>query len=64
MADKKSMQELDGDAVIAKAKDFWSKFSKPIMIASAVVIVGVGGWYIYQNFFKNKWKNSILILPP
>ena len=52
MADKKSMQELDGDAVIAKAKDFWSKFSKPIMIASAVVIVAVGGWYIYQNFFK------------
>ena len=52
MADKKSMQELDGDAVIAKAKDFWSKFSKPIMIASAIVIVAVGGWYIYQNFFK------------
>ncbi len=52
MADKKSMQELDGDAVIAKAKDIWSKFSKPIMIVSTVVIVAVGGWYIYQNYFK------------
>ncbi len=52
MADKKSMQELDGEAVIAKAKDFWSKFSKPVMIASTVIIVAIGGWYVYQNFFK------------
>ncbi len=52
MADKKSMQQLDGEAVIAKAKDFWSKFSKPVMIVSAVVILGIGGWYVYQNFFK------------
>jgi len=52
MADKKSMQELDGEAVIAKAKDFWSKFSKPVMIASAVIILGIGGWYVYQNYFK------------
>ena len=53
MADKKSMQQLDGEAVIAKAKDFWSKFSKPVMIVSAVIILGIGGWYVYQNFFKN-----------
>lgn len=52
MADKKSMQELDADAVVAKAKDFWSKFSKPVMIVSAIVILGIGGWYIYKNFFK------------
>jgi tetratricopeptide (TPR) repeat protein len=52
MADKKSMQELDGEIVIAKAKDFWTRFNKPIMIASAVIIIAVGGWYIYQNFFK------------
>jgi len=52
MADKKSMQELDAEAVVAKAKDFWSKFSKPVMIVSAIVILGIGGWYVYQNFFK------------
>jgi tetratricopeptide (TPR) repeat protein len=52
MADKKNMQELDGEIVIAKAKDFWTRFNKPIMIASAVIIIAVGGWYIYQNFFK------------
>ena len=52
MAEKKSMQELDAEAVVAKAKDFWSRFSKPIMIASSVIILAVGGWYVYQNFFK------------
>lgn len=52
MADKKNVQELDGEVVIAKAKDFWTRYSKPIMIASAVIIVAVGGWYIYQNFVK------------
>ena len=53
MADKKNVDEsLHDEIVIAKAKDFWTKFSKPIMIASAVVIIGVGGWYVYQNFFK------------
>jgi hypothetical protein len=52
MADKKSMQELDAEAVVAKAKDVWTKFSKPVMIVSAIVILGIGGWYVYQNFFK------------
>ncbi len=52
MADKKSMQQLDAEAVVAKAKDFWSKFSKPAMIVSAIVILGIGGWYVYQNYFK------------
>lgn len=52
MSDKKNVQELDGEVVIAKAKDFWTKYSKIIMIASTVIIVAVGGWYIYQNFFK------------
>ncbi len=53
MADKKNVQDSRNDEmVIAKAKDFWTKYSKPIMIACTVIIVGVGGWYIYQNFFK------------
>lgn len=52
MSDKKNVQELDGEVVIAKAKDFWTKYSKILMIASTVIIVAVGGWYIYQNFFK------------
>ena len=53
MADKKNVDEsLHDEIVIAKAKDFWTRYNKPIMIACAVVIIGVGGWYVYQNFFK------------
>ena len=54
MADKKDVLESKHDEmVIAKAKDFWSKYSKPVMIFSAIVIIGIGGWYIYKNYVKS-----------
>lgn len=53
MADKKIVpEEMHDQLVIEKAKDFWSRYSKPITIVSAAVILIVGGWYVYQNFFK------------
>ena len=53
MADKNNEQESHHDEqVIAKAKDFWSKYNKPLMIASTIIILAVGGYYIYQNFVK------------
>lgn len=53
MADKKIVpEEMHDQLVIEKAKDFWTKYSKPITIVSAAVILIVGGWYVYQNFFK------------
>ena len=53
MADKNNEQESHHDEqVIAKARDFWSKYNKPLMIASTIIILAVGGYYIYQNFVK------------
>lgn len=53
MSDKKIVQDVDaGEAAIAKAKDFWGKYGKILSIASIVVILGIGGWYGYQNFVK------------
>jgi tetratricopeptide (TPR) repeat protein len=53
MADKKNVQDQDTtEVVLAKAKDFWEKYSKLLMIASVAIIVAVGGYYIYQNYFK------------
>jgi predicted negative regulator of RcsB-dependent stress response len=53
MADKKNVSEsMHDEMVIAKAKDFWSKYSNPFMIASTAIILAVGGWYIYKNYFK------------
>lgn len=53
MADKKNVQDVDsGEVIVAKAKDFWERYSKPLMIVSVVIILGVGGWYGYQSFVK------------
>ncbi|MCX6318272.1 MAG: tetratricopeptide repeat protein [Bacteroidetes bacterium] len=53
MSDKKIVQDVDaGEAAIAKAKDFWGKYGKVLSIASIVVILGIGGWYGYKQFFK------------
>ena len=53
MADKTTEQESHHDEqVIAKAKDFWEKYNKPLMIVSTIIILAVGGYYIYQNFVK------------
>jgi len=53
MADKANVQEsLNDEIIIAKAKDFWAKNGKYFTIASLVIIVLVGGWYGYQNFFQ------------
>jgi predicted negative regulator of RcsB-dependent stress response len=53
MADKKIVQDQDsGEAIIAKAKDFWGKYGKVLTIASIAVILLVGGWYVYNNYVK------------
>ncbi|HSU28812.1 MAG TPA: tetratricopeptide repeat protein [Chitinophagaceae bacterium] len=54
MADKKTMQGADsGEVIIAKAKDFWDKNNKVIMTVCTVIILLVGGFYVYKNFFRN-----------
>lgn len=54
MAVKKNVQDEDsGEVVIAKAKDFWDRYNKPILVISSIIIILVGGYYIYLGFFKN-----------
>ncbi len=51
MADKKNVQDADNsEVVIAKAKDFWTRYNKPLMIVSTILILAIGGWYAYQEF--------------
>jgi tetratricopeptide (TPR) repeat protein len=53
MADKKNVQDLEGGEVaIAKAKDFWTRYNKPILIVCAAVILLGGGWLVYKNFVQ------------
>jgi len=54
MAEKKyADEENSGEEIIAKAKDFWERYNRPVTIIATVIILLVGGYYIYKNFFKN-----------
>jgi len=66
MAEKKEAAPMvETNEVVEKAKDFWGKFSKPIIIAGSAFILLVGGWYGYQKFVKepNEIKAADLIFP-
>jgi tetratricopeptide (TPR) repeat protein len=41
-----------GEAIIQKAKGFWAKFSKPIIYVGSAIILLIGGWFAYQNLYK------------
>ena len=61
MADKNHVQGADkAEEVIAKAKDFWVRNSKIISITCAVVVLGVAGYFIYNNYIlKPKREKAI-----
>lgn len=40
------------EVVVEKAKDFWSKYQRPILIASALIILIAGGFIGYKKFYK------------
>lgn len=59
MAEKKNVT-TDGDEIIAKAQDFWTRYQKQITIVLAVVVLGVGGWWGYKNFIlKPKAEKAV-----
>ncbi|HQV06449.1 MAG: tetratricopeptide repeat protein [Chitinophagaceae bacterium] len=61
MADKKNVKTAEGgDAIVAKALNFWDKYNKPIIIASVAIIVLISGWYIYKNYVvKPKERKAV-----
>jgi TolA-binding protein len=67
MAEKQvatEVAEVTND-VVGKAKDFWSKFSKPIIYVGSALILVIGGWLAYKNFIKepNEAKAAEMIFP-
>ena len=53
MAEKQATAApMEAADVIEKAKGFWAKFSRPIIIAGSAVILVVGGWLIYKYVFR------------
>jgi hypothetical protein len=53
MSDKNLVQGIEsGDAAVAKAKDFWAKNSKIILGVGVTLLVLVGGFWAYKNYFQ------------
>lgn len=41
---------VEAPNTIAQAKNFWDKYSKPIMYVTAALAVLIVGWYAYKNY--------------
>ena len=53
MSEKKNVMEAEsGDIAIAKAKDFWTRNSKPILIVGTALVLLVGGYWGYKNLVQ------------
>ncbi len=53
MSETKNVQQVEsGEEAIAKAKDFWTKYSKPILIVGTVLVLLVGGFWGYKNLVQ------------
>src|SRR5262245_57261472 len=53
MAETKPVhQHSDSDLVVERAKDFWSRFGRTILIACSAIIVLGGGYLAYKYLVK------------
>ena len=43
---------ITNQLVVERAKDFWTKYNKPVMIIAVVIIVVAGGYLGYKKFYK------------
>jgi hypothetical protein len=53
MADKKQVESADSsEVIVAKAKDFWEKYNKPVTAIAIIIILLVGGFMFIRIFLK------------
>jgi predicted negative regulator of RcsB-dependent stress response len=53
MVETKQLQEKDDSQVVVdRAKDFWTRYSRPIMLASAAIIIIGGAYLAYKYLYK------------
>jgi len=60
-----TVEAVETNEAVEKAKDFWTRFSKPIIYVGSAVILLVGGWYGYNKLVKepNEVKAVEIIFP-
>lgn len=56
---------VETNVAVEKARDFWTRFSKPIIYVGSAFILIAGGWYAYKNFVKEpgEAKAAEIIFP-
>ncbi|MET0393186.1 MAG: tetratricopeptide repeat protein [Chitinophagaceae bacterium] len=53
MSDKKQVTDTEkSEVIIGQAKDFWTRNSKLILGVGVVLLLAVGGYFVYQNYFR------------
>jgi tetratricopeptide (TPR) repeat protein len=53
MSDKKQAHDVEkSELMVAQAKDFWTRNSNIILGIGTALLVLVGGYYIYKNYFQ------------
>lgn len=65
MAEKVQVENVEVNPALVRAKGFWDKFSKPIIIIGGIIILLGGAYYIYKYMFKlpKEQKASEQIFP-
>lgn len=46
------IEKDSNELVVEKAKDFWSRYQRPLIIVSALVILIAGGYLGYKKFYR------------
>ena len=49
MADTQ-VHEAKTDDIVLKARGFWNKNQKPLLTVIGILVVLIGGWYVYKNY--------------
>ncbi|MEI6945822.1 tetratricopeptide repeat protein [Paraflavisolibacter sp. H34] len=61
MAETKQVIENDDQQVVVdRARDFWSRYSRPVLIASAAIIVLCGGYLAYKYAIQRPQEEKAL----
>jgi tetratricopeptide (TPR) repeat protein len=49
---KQDVHDDHNQLVVERAKDFWTRYNRPVMIIGVIIILVAGGWLGYKKFYK------------
>ncbi len=49
---KHDVHDDPNQLVVERAKDFWARYNRPVMIIAVIIILIAGGWLGYKKFYK------------